>query len=483
MFVNGVQVSDGELEGTFVYHDVSFSALESNGLAIVVHRDADQVFPPSSNSTDLGITFIDWSPLPPDHNMGLIRPVELSQSFNKTLLLRYPSISTSLNVDGSASVILSVELFNYGPVAINVGYIDAFIGDGLTSISPFGLLSAGKRVLVTFPAMLIDRPVLWWPWTLGKPVLYELQILEASGIKLVSRVGLRSIDSDRDANGNRYYSVNGQRIQVRGAGWANELFLRNQAQWSNTGLANARQLGLNTIRLEGQLLNEELFDLADEMGMLIIPGISCCDSWQHWKHWSQHTLDVAVDSIVSQVRRIRRHPSALAFWYSSDELPPYYVEKAYLEVFEAEVWPNPVLASASNLTSTLTGKTTGVKMSGPYQWVPPCFWLLARPTDTLQGGAFGFLSEGGPGAAPLTWESMQEAQKEVWPIDNADFMYHIANPVGLFGRDDYFSAPFWRRYGNTTSARDFARRTQAASYESYRAFMEAYNVKQGETSM
>lgn len=64
-----------------------------------------------------------------------------------------------------------------------------------------------------------------------------------------------------------------------------------------------------------------------------------------------------------QVRRLRVFPSVLAFWYSSDELPPVRVEEEYLAVLREEHWPNPVLASASNLTSTITGPT-GVKVRG-----------------------------------------------------------------------------------------------------------------------
>ena len=61
------------------------------------------------------------------------------------------------------------------------------------------------------------------------------------------------------------------------------------------------------------------------------------------------------------MKRLRIHPSVLAFWYSSDELPPEHVEQAYLDVFKTQLWPNPVLASASNLTSNITGPT-GVKV-------------------------------------------------------------------------------------------------------------------------
>ena len=139
---------------------------------------------------------------------------------------------------------------------------------------------------------------------------------------------------------------------------------------------------------------------------------------------------MAVSSLTSQVRRARSHACSLAFWYSSDELPPPWVERAYLTVFATEKWPNGLLASASNLTSTLTGLSTGVKMSGPYQWVPPVFWLGSLNAPILRGGAFGFLTEGGPGAAIQTWESLQLALgPDDWPLDNKAWMYDWANPV------------------------------------------------------
>jgi hypothetical protein len=72
--------------------------------------------------------------------------------------------------------------------------------------------------------------------------------------------------------------------------------------------------------------------------------------------------------------------------YGSDELAPKNIERCcpswripmhlrgFLDVFEQEHWPNALLSTASELTSPLTGPS-GVKMSGPYSWVPPVYWL------------------------------------------------------------------------------------------------------------
>ena len=80
-----------------------------------------------------------------------------------------------------------------------------------------------------------------------------------------------------------------------------------------------------------------------------------------------------MESLRSQVKRQRIHPSVLTFFYASDELPPSNVEKGYLQVLAEERWPNTYLASASDRDSDVTGPT-GVKMSGPYAWVPPNYW-------------------------------------------------------------------------------------------------------------
>eukprot|EP01045_Picozoa_sp_COSAG04_P051890 COSAG04_NODE_21824_length_366_cov_4.146067_2_plen_45_part_01 len=45
-----------------------------------------------------------------------------------------------------------------------------------------------------------------------------------------------------------------------------------------------------------------------------------------------------MESLRSQVKRLRRFPSVVTFLYSSDQLPPPEVEQAYLDVFHSERW-------------------------------------------------------------------------------------------------------------------------------------------------
>ena len=78
-------------------------------------------------------------------------------------------------------------------------------------------------------------------------------------------------------------------------------------------------------------------------------GICCCDAWQSWSVWTNHTMQVAVESLRSQVKRLRRFPSVVTFLYSSDQLPPPEVEQAYLDVFHSERWAVGLINSAVRL--------------------------------------------------------------------------------------------------------------------------------------
>ena len=50
-------------------------------------------------------------------------------------------------------------------------------------------------------------------------------------------------------------------------------------------LRYVKEMGLNTIRLEGKLESDEFYDLADETGILVMPGWCCCDHWEMWDKW------------------------------------------------------------------------------------------------------------------------------------------------------------------------------------------------------
>ena len=198
--------------------------------------------------------------------------------------------------------------------------------------------------------------------------------------------------------------MNGKRILIRGGGWAPDMLLRQSPERLKTEFRYVRDLNLNAIRLEGPTESDAFFDLADEQGVLVMAGWTCCDYWQKWTDWKQSDIEIATASERSQIERLRAHPSMLAWLNGSDQPPPAAVERPFLAVLKELDWPNPVLSSASENITPITGRS-GVKMRGPYDYTPPDYWLA----DTAKfGGAYGFATEISPGAAVPPLSSLRK---------------------------------------------------------------------------
>ncbi|HME12672.1 MAG TPA: hypothetical protein VKF79_07420, partial [Candidatus Acidoferrum sp.] len=152
----------------------------------------------------------------------------------------------------------------------------------------------------------------------------------------------------------------------------------------------------------------------------------------------------------------------------SDGPPPAAVEKAYLDILKNLDWQNPSVSSASETATTVTGPS-GVKMTGPYEYVPPVYWL----TDKKAGGAYGYNTETSPGPAIPPRESLERfiPKEHLWPIDEF-WNYHSGGE--RFTTVNVFTDGLNRRYGQATSLDDYLRKAQAVTYDGQRAMFEAY---------
>ncbi len=166
--------------------------------------------------------------------------------------------------------------------------------------------------------------------------------------------------------------------------------------------------------------------------------------------------------------RLRNHPSVLVWLNGSDETPAPAVEKSYLEIERDLSWPNPVLGSAAETVSEVSGPS-GVKMAGPYEWVPPIYWETDRKR---LGGAWGFATEICPGPSIPTLESLSKfiPPDELWPISKS-WLYHCGQ--NEFATLDIFTDALNRRYGASDSAEEYSAKAQLAAYEAHRAMFEA----------
>ena len=468
VWMNGVQIASSEsLVGTWRLFNLDVTSAakpgQTNSLAV-------EVFPPQPR--DLAITLVDWAPMPPDKEMGIWRDVHLTAT--GPIVLRYPAVLSKLNLPSADRALLTIraELTNASkdPVECVVkGYIETLAVEQAVRLGP----KETQVVRFTpekFPQLTIANPRLWWPAQVGKQDLYPLDLtVEMRGQVSDSahiQFGVREVTSNIDDKGHRIFQVNGKNILIRGAGYSFDLLLRSSPEKQQAELNYVRDLNLNAVRLEGKLENDHFFDLADQMGMLVMPGWCCCDQWENWPAWDKENETIAGDSLRDQIRRLERHPSVISWMYGSDFAPPPRIEKLYLGILQDLEWPNPSISSAAGRTTTVG--PSGVKMTGPYEYVAPSFWYL----DTRHGGAFGFNTETSPGPAipPVASLRRMLPPDHLWPIDSV-WEYHAG---GMSHTLNVFTEALNERYGPAKSVEDYALKAQLQAYEAHRAMMEAY---------
>jgi exo-1,4-beta-D-glucosaminidase len=469
IWLNGKKIADEkDVAGTYRSYvfDVSDGVVagKPNALAVEVFAQTEK---------DLGVNWVDWSPMPPDKDMGLWKDVTLLAT--GPVAIRDPWVASELDESyKNAALTVRADLVNMSGSAVT-GTLKGSIGS-IKFAQPV-TIGAGETKLVALgpneiPALTLAHPRLWWPRDFGKPELYDLKLtFEANGA--VSDVaerefGIRKVTSEITPTG-RVFSVNGQKILIRGGGWSGDMMLRYSPERMRTDFEYVKDMGLNTIRLEGKLERDEFFQMADREGILVMAGWCCCDIWEEWDKWTAETKAVAEASQRTQIRRLRAHPSMLAWLNGSDNPPPAEIESMYLDVIKKELWPNPVISSATAKPTTVTG-ASGVKMTGPYDYVPPNYWL----TDTKFGGAHGFNTETSAGVAIPTKQSMERmvGKENLWPYNSA-WALHAG---GLrFAKLTIYDGAMEQRYGKAADLDDYLRKSQAIAYEGERAMFEAYN--------
>jgi len=285
------------------------------------------------------------------------------------------------------------------------------------------------------------------------------------------RFGIREVTSEIDAQGHRLFRVNGKRILIRGGGWAPDMLLRESDDRLKTEFRYIRNLNLNAIRLEGKLETDQFYDLADEQGVLILAGWCCCDYWEQWAKWKPGDLAIAAESLRSQILRMRGHASMLAWLNGSDDPPADNVERAYIRVLKESGWPNPVLSSASETPTEVSG-ASGVKMRGPYDYVPPDYWLA--DADKF-GGAFGFNTEASPGPVvpPLSCLRKMLPARDIEPDDPA-WNFHAGS--GKYADLSHFDEAMNAVYGAPSDIEHYEMKSQVMAYDAERAMFEAYSA-------
>ncbi len=443
---------------------------------------------------DLNIGFVDWNPEPADNHMGIWREVHLLET--GPVSMEEPFVKTDVDTVtlDQAKVTLKVKLKNYSNTAVD-GILKASIGNDIRISKNISLAAnESKEIELTpqeFKQLNMDHPRLWWTHDLGEPNLYSLEMNfetenQISDSKKME-IGIRTVSGYRTERGFRGYRLNGKKLLIKGGGWTDPMLLNPSPAYEEAGIDYAVHMNFNTLRMEGFWgNNQHLYDLCDEKGILIMVGFSCQWEWKEYmktetddKYGAISTpeqIDVATKSWRDQIVWLRNHPSIFLWSYGSDKWPSPKLEKAYLHVLANYDPTRPWVQSAHEWTSELTGYT-GMKMRGPYDYVPPDYWYV----DKANGGNFGFNTETGPGPQVPVLESLKKMipKDSLWPISDS-WLYHAAR--GEFHNLTRYNNAMDERLGKATSLEDYERKAQYLNYEGIRAMFEAFESNRFEAT-
>ncbi len=480
VWLNGQLVADRALvAGAYPVREVDVTRWVRDGgntLALRVQ--------PADPRTSLSIGWVDWNPTPPDNNMGPWRGVDIVRT--GPVAIRVPRVTSALSLPGLARAALTVKVDAHN---LDVTAHDATVTGSVAGVSLNRTihLEPGETQTVAFtpqsdPKLTLAHPRVWWPVGMGQQPLYRVQMTAAvDGVvsdEASATFGIRTVASHLTEQGHVQFMINGRPVLIRGAGWAPDMFLRDNPGRLETEFSYVRNLGLNAIRTEGKLEDARFYDLADRDGIMILAGWECCDKWESaaktgGEPWNAADEAVAAASMASEARLLRNHPSVIAFLIGSDNAPPPAISKLYVDTLRAEEWPLPIIAAAAPQPTAETGPS-GMKMDGPYTWIPPAYWY----SDKL-GGAFGFDSEVSAGASipPLDDLTRMLAPQELealWKYPRVR-QYHASAAWSEFSTIAPFDTALTARYGAPRSLEDYVAKAQLDNYDNVRAQFEAFN--------
>lgn len=327
--------------------------------------------------------------------LGIVRPVKLIA--RGAVKIEDIAVDTRLNKDGSADVVVDLNLKTVNPTEANISLsltprnFSSPNGITLQTSEPLSALGVSRRFVLH-----VEKPELWWTWDHGKPNLYTLDVRVKSSDELSDQqslaVGIREIEHI-----DWKFYLNGKRMFIRGTNFYYNLF-QSEVRRADYERDFKLMLGMNInmIRLHCNFSNPEFYDLADESGVLIFQDFleAAYPEDRDFSLKAARLYDLSI-------RYVRNHPS-VALWATSDEesLENYRDLTKHLE---------PRLY-ALDPQRRMVQRSTGRYGDGHiYEgWYGGTIWAYAQTNEK-------FISELGATALP-NYDSVMKFLPNHWPI-------------------------------------------------------------------
>jgi beta-mannosidase len=251
--------------------------------------------------------FQDWDGIDPDWNPGGIwRPVRLERT--GPIRIRHLRVLCA-----DASPTRATVRFRAVLDAVDAGEVTLRSTVGGTELVDERRLAAGENQVEW--TVVVDQPDLWWPHALGDQPLHDVAVevtpqgADAASHRVTRRIGLREVHLRAWV-----LHVNGERLFTKGAnlGPTRMQLAEATAEDLARDVALAKDANLDLLRIHAHITRPELYDAADEAGMLL---------WQDFPlQWgySRTIRKQAQRQAREAVDLLGHHPS-VAIWCGHNE--------------------------------------------------------------------------------------------------------------------------------------------------------------------
>jgi exo-1,4-beta-D-glucosaminidase len=222
---------------------------------------------------------------------------------------------------------------------------------------------------------------------------------------------------------------------------------------------------------------------------LTVADIKPRESWEYNNElgvdpvyvWEDEDYSDANTTMRHEAEMMQTHPSVMAFLIGSDFWPDDRATSVYVNALKASDWQTPIVASASKRGYPEVLGSSGMKMNGPYDWVPPNYWYDVEPSEDRLGAAFGFGSELGPGVGTPEEGSMKKFltkadMEDLWMKPDKG-LFHMSTNISSFYTRSIYNKGLYKRYGKPKSLQDYIRKSQIMDYEAIRAEFEGFSSR------
>ncbi len=496
IYLNGQLINEKTHEGMFLRQKFNITPLlNRQGYNRLAVRVEPPLHPGNPNGGQGGDGMIghdvtmqfaagwDWIQPVRDRNTGIwdqvtvevTGDIDIRNGFAKT---RVPGARRPAELQEPAFVTFSVELENPTDRLVEGEIILEFMGSRDKK-----KIKLEPHTTVTFTSAEKKQtdPRLWWPNGIGQQSQYTASIIfydrkENMFDREDIMFGLRETGSSFDeATGGRIFTINGQKIFIRGANWiSSDGMLRLDPARYDTEVRMHAEMNMNMIRVWGGSITErpEFYEACDRYGIMVWQDLwitgDCNGRWpdtlkkaesQEVRRMYPDDDSLFIRSVADQVKMLRNHPSLYLFCGGNEFPPRPEIDSLVRKTLTGLDGTRPYFNESTS--EEILRNTIGGTADGPYIVREPLWFFTERwhPFNPEIG------SVGLPN--PESLARMMDEKDLVVPAGkevNEVWKYHKYQDYG--GMIEKMGAP--------ADLNDYVTKAQMVNYDQYRSLVEGY---------